>query len=191
MRLLRNIKSACEDIWKQACNHKWKTLICVLVAVAGVVVGAVLFNVFSYSWWYFNRCDYATKLFDGGFGLFFSFLFWTAIFYLLLVCCTRLPQTKYLALPILFVAGLYCGANTAAAIACWSLWGILFAILVTAVESVGYLFAVICSCCLPAYCRTFRESFCDTKQSFLILLTAFLVKVVMFFVILRILTGLI
>lgn len=185
------MKLCCEDIWQQACNHKWKTLVCLLVAVVGTAVGVVLLNVFKYTWWYFNRCEYATKLFDGGFGLFFSFLIWTTIFYFVLICCNLLPQTKYFVFLPLFVAALYCGANTAAAIECWSVWGILFAILVTSVELCGYFIAVVCCCSLPATCRTFRESFCDARLSLKVLLAAFLIKNIMFFAILRILTSII
>ena len=191
MKLFRKIKLTCEDIWQQACDHKWKTLICALVAVVGTVVGVALFKAFEYSWWYLNRCDYATKLFEGGFGLFFSFLIWSAAFYILLLCCNLVPQTKYLAMVLLFVACFYCGANTAATVTYWSVWGILFAILVTLVEIIGYMFSVLCSCCMPSACRTIRESFCDTKRSFHIIIAAFLLKTVMFFVILRLLTSVI
>lgn len=191
MRMLHLLKRGCDDVWDKLCNHKWKSIICTLTAIAGIVVGVVLFKVFSYGWWYYNRCDYAVRLFNGGFSLFFSFLLWTAVFYLCLVSCNLIPQTRFLTYVALFIACLYCGANTAATIECWSVWGILFAVLVTLFEVIGYYLACLVVCCEPSACRSFRESVCDTKQSLAILCTAFIVKIICFFVILGILTAVI
>ena len=191
MRLFRTCKLVWEDSWQKLCHNKWKTICCALVAVAGVVVGVVLTNVFRYSWWFENRCEYASKLFDGGFGLFFSFLLWTAVYFLCLAMCNVFPSTKYLSCAALFAACFYCGANTMAAILYWSVWGVLFALLVTAVEVVGYFAACLVTCCEPSCCRTLKEAFCDAKLCFWVLAAAFLVKIVSFFVILRIITAVI
>lgn len=191
MGLILILKRGCEDIWDKLCNHKWKSLICALIAIAGVVVGVALFKAFSYGWWYNNRCNYAIRLFNGGFSLFFSFLLWTMVFYLCIVCCNIIPQTRFLTYILLFVACLYCGANTAAAIVCWSVWGILYAVLITFFEVIGYYLACLAVCCEPLTCSSLRESISDTKQSFAVLCIAFVVKIICFFVILRLLTAVI
>ena len=191
MGLFRLVKRGCQDLWDKLCNHKWRSIICALVAIAGIVVGVVLLKVFRYGWWYNNRCDYALRLFEGGFSLFFFFLLWTAVFYLCVVGCSVVPQTKFLLYTLLFVACLYCGANTAAAIVCWSVWGVLYTILVTLFEVVGYYLATLVACCEPTSCRNFKESLCDTKQSLAVLAVAFFVKIICYFVILRILTAVI
>ena len=191
MGILRSLKRGCEDVWDTLCNHKWKSIICAFVSIAGIVVGVVLFKKYSYGWWYNNRCEYAFKLFDGQFYLLFIFLLWMIVFFLCIVGCSTIPQTKFLALILLFVSCLYCGANTAATIVCLSVWGILYAIFVTLFEVIGYYLAVSVAWCEPTPCRSFRESLCDNKQVFSILCIAFIVRIIGYFVILRILTAVI
>ena len=159
--------------------------------MAGIVVGVVLFNVGEYGWWYANRISYADRLFNGGFSLFFFFLLWTVIFYLCLVFCNIHPATKFLNCVILFVACLYAGANTAAAIICWSVWGVLFCILVTLEEVIAYFIVCFVAFCEPSPCRTIRETFCDLRQCLAIIAFAFVVKIIGFFVILRLITAVI
>ncbi len=191
MKVLRKIKFGAEDLWQTLCVHKWKTTVCALVAIVGVAVGGVFVKTFAYSWWYNNRCEYAYKLFEGNFGLLFSFLLWTAVFYGCLLACQLIPSIKYVSLVALAAACFYCGANTAAAIMCWSVWGILFALLVTSIEVVGYFLSCLLCCCQPAACRSVREAFCDTKPALLILIGAFAAKFIAFFIILRLLTAVI
>lgn len=191
MKLFRKLRFFAEDIWQTICCHKWLTLFCAFVAVAGAVVGGVLVKVFECTWWYGNRYEYAFKLFEGGFGLFFTFFLWTAIFYFCLLCCCVNPHLKYVSLLPMFVACFYCGANTAAAIMARSVWGILFAVLVTVAEVAGYFFAVLSLCCTSSARRTLREAYCDTKVVLGILIAAFLTKIFAFFVVLRLLTSII
>ncbi len=191
MRLFRKVRFAAEDLWQTVCDHKWLSLVCTAVAVAGVVLGVILVNVFEYSWWYENRCNYAYRLFEGGLGLFFSFLLWTSVYYVCIAFCQTLPQIKYLSCLALFVACFYCGATAAAVIVCISVWGILFALLVSVAEVAGLLLACITACGTVCCRRTFREAICDTKLSFALLAVAFAVKIIAFFVILRLLTAVI
>lgn len=191
MKLLRKMRFFWEDVWQTICNHKWLSIFCALVAIAGTVVGGVLVKVFEYSWWYNNRYEFATKLFNAGFGLCFTFFLWSAVFYFCLLVCNMHPKARFLSLLTLFLSCFYCGANTAAAIIVWSVWGILFAVLVTAIEVAGYFLAVLASCCVVPSRRTLKEAYCDTKPVFSILLVAFILKIVTFFVILRVLTAVI
>lgn len=185
------IKSNWEDICSRVRDHKWKSIFTALVCVIGIVVGAVLFNVFKYGWWFDNRVNYAEKLFQGSFALMFSFLLGTAIFYLCMLLCNMVPATRFCNYILLFVACLYCGANTAAAIYCWSVWGILFAIFATLWEVLGYYLACVTACAEPASCRKLNEAYCDFKPVLMVLIAAFVVKIIGFFIILKIITAII
>ena len=191
MSCFRYLKLTCIDIWDDICNHKWRSLLCALFAIGGVVVGVVLFNVDKFGWWYNNRIVFAEKLFNGGFSLFFLFLLWTVILYLCIIFSNIHPATKFLNCVILFACCLYCGANTAAAIACWSVWGVIFCICVTVEEVIGYYIACLVAFCEPSFCRSLRETFCDFRQCAAILTVAFIVKIVGYFVILRLITAVI
>lgn len=191
MSIFRVIKCRFEDIWEKICNNLLKVLLCVFVAVAGVVIGCVFFNVFRYDWWYLNRVNYADKLFFGGFALFISFAISALLYYLCTVASNLAPWTRSLSVIALFIACLYCGANTAAAIECWSFWGVMFAILVTLVEVIGYTLCCAISLCEVATCRTFSEAMCDLKLCSYVLLVSLLLKNLGFFVILKILTAII
>ena len=191
MGCLRLLKRTCEDTWEKLCNHKWRSILTALLCVAGIAVGVAFFSAFKYGWWFANRIEYAEKLFKGSFSLFFSFLLWGAVFFLCILFCNLVPSTRFLTYVLLFVACVYCGANTAAVIFCWTVWGVLFAIFVTLWEVIGYYLACIAACSEPACCRKFREAFCDFRQCLIILCVAFVVKIIGFFVILKIITAVI
>ena len=191
MGIFCRIKRYFEDLWAKICECKWRALASVAVAVIGVAVGVALFKAFSYSWWYFNRCAFAESLFDGGFSLFFFFLVGSLVYFLCIVVCNLIPQTRFLSWLLLFIAGFYCGANTAAAIECWSIWGVFFAILVALPEIVAYTLASFLALCEYPACRRFRESWHDFQPCLLILTVGFVVKIVTFFVILKIITAVI
>ena len=191
MGCFRYIKLTFIDIWDKICHNRWRSLLCGLSAIAGIVVGVVLFNVNEYGWWYANRIAYAEKLFYSGFSLFFIFLLSSAIFYLCLLLCNINPVTRFLNYVILFLACFYCGANTAAAIVCWSVWGVLFCILVTVWEVASYFIVCLFAICEISACRTFRETFCDLRKCLSLLVVAFTLKIIGFFVILRLITAVI
>ena len=180
-----------EELWHKICECRWKALLCAVISVAGLVVGIALFRVFRYSWWYCNRCAFAEKLFAGGFSLFFLFLLGTVLYYLCIVLCNLIPQTRFLNLMLLFVVGFYCGANTAATVECWSVWGVLYAIFVTLPEIIVYTLTSFLACCEYPARRRLKESFFDFRQCLLTLSVGFVVKFINFFVILRIITAVI
>ena len=185
------IKRYFEDLWSKICECRWRALLCVAIAVSGVAVGVALFKAFNFTWWYYNRCAFAEKLFEGGFSVFFFFLFGSLAYFLCIVLCNLIPQTRFLNYFLLFLAGFYCGANTAAAIECWSVWGVLFAILVAAPELIAYTLASFFAACEYPSCRRFKEALCDFRHCIYILVIGFLVKILMFFVILKIITAVI
>ena len=185
------IKRYFEDLWAKICECKWRALASAAIGVIGVVVGVALFKAFSYTWWYFNRLSFAETLFAGGFSLFFFFLIGSLAYFLCIVACNLIPQTRFLVWVLLFIAGFYCGANTAAAIECWSIWGVFYAILVTLPEIVAYVLACFLAICEYPTCRRFREAFCDFRQCLVVLAVGCAVRVLTFFVILKIITAII
>ena len=191
MGIFCRIKRYFEDLWAKLCERRWQALFCVAVAVLGVTVGVILFKTFSYSWWYCNRCAFAETLFAGGFSLFFYFLVGSLAYFLCIVLCNLVPQTRFLNYLLLFVAGFYCGANTAACIECWSVWGVFFAILVALPEIVAYTLASFLAACEYPACRRFKESWCDFQPCLLVLAVGLAIRIITFFVILKILTAVI
>ena len=185
------IKRYFEDLWRKICECKWKAILTAVVAIAGVAVGVALFKAFSYSWWYFNRCNFAETLFSGGFSMFFFFFAGALVYYVCIVLCNMIPHTRFVNFVILFVAGFYCGANTAATIECFAVWGVFYAILVALVELVGCALASFLACCEHSACRTFRESWCDFRPSLRVLAVCLVVKIFTFFVILKLITAVI
>lgn len=191
MKCLCLVKNFCEDIKCKICNNKLKAVLCALVALAGVILGFVLFKVFSYTWWYNNRCAYADKIFAGGFSLLFNFLLGYAAFYIVSLLCGLSSKTRILALAVLFIGCLYCGANTAAVVAFWMVWGILYAVFAVLVQVAGFCICCFIICCNPTPCSSFAEIICDTKPALIILAASFVAKFVGFFVILKIITAVI
>ena len=185
------IKRYFEDLWVKICERKWHAIACVAVAVVGIAVGVALFKAFSYSWWYFNRCAFAETLFAGGFSLFFFFLISACAYFLCIVLCNFVPQTRFLNYFLLFLAGFYCGANTVATIECWSVWGVFFAILVALPQIASFTLATFLAVCEYPACRRFRESCRDFHHCLVILAIGFVVQILTFFVILKVLTAVI
>ena len=191
MSFFCRIRRYFEDLWYKICECRWKALLSAAIAVVSVVVGVTLFKVFSFSWWYYNRCAFAETLFGGGFSLFFFFLVAALAYFLCTLLCNLIPQTQFLNFLLLFVAGFYCGANTAAAVECFSVWGVLFAVLVALPELLAYALATFLASCEYPTCRKLREAFCDFRPSLVILAVGFLAKIIGFFVILRLITAVI
>ena len=185
------LKRYFEDLWHRICECRWRALFCAAIAIVGVIVGVALFKAFSYSWWFYNRCAFAEKLFAGGFSLFFFFLIGSLAYFFCLVFCNLIPQTRFLVYVLLFVAGFYCGANTAATIECWSVWGVFYAILITVPELIAYTLATFLASCEYPSCRRFREAMRDFRQCMFILAVGFVVKIIAFFIILKIITAVI
>ena len=191
MGIFCRIKRYFEDLWAKICECKWRALACALIAAAGIALGVALFKAFAYSWWYFNRSAFAETLFTGGFSLFFFFLIGSFAYFFCIVLCNLMPQTRFLNYFLLFVAGFYCGANTAATIECWSVWGVFYTILVALPEIVTYMLATFLASCEYPTCRRFRESWRDFLPCLMILAIGFVVKILTFFVILKIITAVI
>ena len=191
MGIFCTIRRYFEDLWHRICECKWKALASSAIAVAGVAVGVAIFKALSYSWWHFNRLAFAETLFSGGFSLVLTFLLCSLLYYVCIVLCNMIPHTRFVNFVILFIAGFYCGANTAAVIECFAVWGVLYAILVALIDLVGYVLASFLAWCEQPACRTFRESWCDFRPSLRILAASLLVKIFTFFVILKLITALI
>lgn len=191
MGFLSYLKFGFCDLFDKVRISKWKFVLCVVITVVGFALGIALFNLTQYGWWYYNRCSYASKLIDAGFGVLVSMLLSVAIVYLLCVLCKMTRFTHYFVTVIDFVACLYCGATTSAIFIYSVALGVLFAVFLTVEWLLTMcLGAFVCLCDRPL-CRTFCESARDCKQLLFVLLLGLVYKIFALFVILRILTALI
>ncbi len=185
------IRYLLDDIWHKIVCNRFKAIICSIIAVAGVAVGVAFFCAFNYGWWYWNRCNFAQKIFEGGFGVLIIFLISYILIFICIALCNMLACTKYLSCFVIFISALYCGANTAALIVCSTVWGVLFAVLISLAEVL--ILAVTCflSCCEISMKRSFCESLRDFKSVAFVLTVGFIYKIFAFFVVLKILTAVI
>lgn len=189
MKFVKEIKRYFDDILDSLRTYKWRAIICAVICALGIALGIVLYNISNENWWCANRCAYAELLYLGEFKSFFSFLAAATLFVTLLTLCNMTQICKILSCLVLFVFSLYVGANSVAVIACYGVFGILCVICVLIVDIVGYFFATFC--CMLQQCGecSFRRAFCGIRQSVYIILMCFCVKIVSFFVILRIITA--
>lgn len=191
MGFLCFLKYNIEDLFCKVRVGKWKFVLCVAVTLVGFALGIVLFCVSNYGWWYYNRCNFASKIVNTSFSVLFSFAVGCGLLYLLFVLCNMTKPTHYLAYVVNLVSCIYCGATIAAVFAHSSMWGVLYVVLVVAEWLVVQCFACFVCVCEKPYCRTFCESARDLKQLAVVLLIGLVYKIVMLFVILKILTALI
>ena len=185
------IKRYFEDLWAKLCQCRWKALLCGVVAIAGIAVGIALCKVFQYSWWHYNRLAFSETLFVGGFSVFFFFLITALAYYVCIVLSNMIVETRFLVFVLLFVAGFYCGANTSACIESWSVWGVFFAVLVSLPEILACTTATFLAYCEYPACRRFKESWCEFQPCLLVLAIGLVVRIITFFVILKLLTAVI
>jgi len=185
------IKNNINDIGCKIRAYKWKFIFCVVSSLIGFALGIVLFCTSKYGWWYYNRCDFASKIVNEGFSVLISFIVSCALIYLLFVLCNMLRQTHYLSFLINLIFCLYSGATLSAIFVYSVMWGVLYALFVT----IEWLFVMCLSCfvciCEKPYCRNFCESVRDLKQLAFVLIAGVLYKIIALFVILKTLTALI
>lgn len=189
MRFFSCIGNIFYDLKCRLCACKWRAIFCGIICLLGIVLGAVLFNISQYNWWYSNRCSFAEQLVNGGFGVLLSFAISSAILFLLLTLCSMSFGTHFLVYFVLATFSFYCGANSAAIIICYGVFGIIYVLLVATIEIIG-LFVVCFLCICEKSCRrTFCEAFRDLKPCLFVILITLLAKIISFFVILRLITA--
>lgn len=186
-----SLRLCVEDVWQQLRCDKRRTLCCCVVALLGTVLGIVLYNVCNYNWWVVNRCDFVYKLVYGGFfGIFVDYLLCGAVVCSLLCCVSLWHWTQYLRYVVLFAISLYFGANCCAICACSGFLGVLYVILLLAVEQAINTLSCFLSpiaCCT----RKFKEVVCDFKIVFFLQIASILAKMFIIFALLRTITALI
>lgn len=191
MGFLSLVQYTFQDILCKLRVKKWTFVLCVLISVAGFALGIALFFVCRDTWWYYNRCDNASRLVQTGFITFLNVVLSAALTFLLLVLCNMTKVTHYLTHLVNFFVCFYVGATLAAVFVYSVLWGALYAALVV----IEWLAVVCIACficlCEKAYCRRFCESFRDLKQVCIVLVVGLIYKILAMFVILKLLTALI
>ena len=181
-----------QDLAQDFRAHKWKLVLCCVFAVAGVIVGVTLFHVSQYNWWYCNRYDYACKLLYGGFfAVLLAFLLAAVVMTALLCLFSAWRQTKFLCYLLVFLSGLYFGANIAAVFVCVGvlaiLYGVFLVVLELAVNTLCCFLAAIDDCCN----YTFKQVIYNCKGLIILQFAAVVVKILLFFVLLRPISALI
>ena len=179
------------DIFCKVRERRWTFVFCAAVTLIGFILGIVFFCISNYGWWYYNRCSYASKLPEAGFGVFMSYLFACVVLYLLYALCNMTRVTHYLTFFVNLVACIYCGATTAAVFVYSTVWGIMYVITLVLIWLTTMCFAYFCCMIEPPVCRSFTESICDSKELQFVLFVGFVCKIISMFVILKILTMLI
>lgn len=191
MNLLCFIKYHTDDLFCKVRACKWKFILCVALSVIGFALGIALFCASNYGWWYYNRCDFAAKIITTSFSVVVSFVLGCVLLYLLLILCNMSRPTRYFVYVVNVISCIYCGATTAAVFVYSVVWGILYAVLVSAEWLVTVCFACFVCVCEKPYCRRFCESARDLKQLAVVLFLGLLYKIIALFVILKLLTALI
>lgn len=191
MGFLHYIKYTFCDIMCKVRLCKWKFMLCAVVSLVGFALGIALFYISNYGWWYYNRCNFASKILEAGFTIFLSYLISCVVIYLLFVLCNMSRFTHYLAYLINLLVCLYCGATMAAVFVYSVMWGVLYLLFVTIEWLVIMCFACFVCVCEKPYCRRFCESVNDLSLLAYVLVVGFVYKIVAMFVILKLLTALI
>lgn len=181
-----------EDLLQQFRTHKTKLLLTCVFTLAGVILGVTLFCISQYNWWYCNRYDYATKLLYGGFfAVLLSFLLAATVMTVLCCLFSAWRQTKFLCYLLAFVAALYFGANLAAIFACVGFLGVLYGVFLLVLE-----LAVNALCCFWVVtdrgCNyTFKQTVLNCRPIIIVQFSAALIKLLLFFLLLRPISALI
>ena len=181
------------DIFCRVRAKRWRFVFCCIVSLVGFALGVALFCV-SYSrfgWWYYNRCNFASKLATAGFSVLISYVLTTTLVYILFVLSAMLRQTHYLCILINLVVCFYCGATLAATFVYSALWGVLYAVFVAIPWLIIMCFSCFICLCEPPVCRNFIESNRDLKPLAFVLTLGLIYKIFALFVILKVITVLI
>lgn len=181
-----------EDVTSQLTNCKRKVAVCCVVALLGMVLGIVMFSLSNYNWWYCNRYLFVEKLVYGGFfTVFLRYLLCAALLSVLLCACLLQPFAHPFCYATLFVTSVYFGANCCAIFACaGALLGALYLVVLVFEQAANMLccFLAACNCACK---RTFIEAFRDAKHAVILQFLAIIAKILIIFVLLRIITALI
>lgn len=191
MGFIHYFKNSVDDIVCNICANKWRFIFCSIVCLLGAACGIALFYAFQYGWWYFNRCDFANKLMEGGFTILLVFIGTTALSYLCIILCNILKETCRLSCVVLFVSSLYLGATAVALITMSIMWGVLYIIFIAIEDFAINCFTCFVCCNEKPICRRFPEAVCDLKQAALVMAVGLIYKIIAYFVILKILTAVI
>lgn len=180
-----------QDVSVRFRTERPKVLLCAFVAVCGIVLGIVAYNLAQYSWWGTNRCDYAYKLLYGGFfAMLLSYVLCAAVISFAL-CCSAWWNARWLCVVVAFAVSFYFGANCCAVCAYSGFLGVLYAVLLLlAEEAINLLtcFWVFSEFCC---CGNLRQAFQCVKLPIFLQIASIFVKLFIIFALLRTLTALI
>lgn len=191
MGFLHNVKNTFFDITCKARSCRRRLILCAVISLVGFGLGIALFYISNYGWWYYNRCNFASRIINMGFGLFLSYLAECVVIYVLLALCNMTRVTHCFAYVIDLLACLYGGATMAAVFVYSVMWGILYLLLIAIVWAAVVCVACFLCVCEPPICRSFCESIRDMNLALFALAVGFVYKIAALFVVIKILTALI
>ena len=182
----------CEELFARARRNGFATVLLAALAVAGVVVGVVLYRMPSALWWQCNRYAFAEKLLYGGFvAVLFGLLLPSALLCSIAVVGLFGRWFRALWYVATFLCGLYVSAAICAIAQISVVTCLLYALLWAAEEIV---------CCLVLFVWCVDEQPCGfdpksamwcAKPVLCAYFVLFLAKIVLIFVVLRTIIGLI
>ena len=190
--MLRFVSGLFDEFMYRVRRHEIRFWAVCASAVAGIVVGIVLYKLPAAYWWQNNRWNFATKLLCEGFGSVAISLLLSGI----LVCVTSLMSSlKSYLTAICFVAaflcgmyavGIVCAISTISVVSC-----VLYTLLFLSVELVGNIIFMIFVACDEACEKTFIQAICGLKTLLIAYLVVYIVKILLIFAVLRPIIGLI
>ena len=186
MGFIKYIKQSWEDFTLWTLSNKRKFAFLLLVAVASIVAGCVIFANCQHGWWYANRCKHVELLLCGNFFTTFLSLLFETLFLLILMYVSQmhkyLSAVSYL---VLVIGGIYCGAHLASLFVLIGALSVLFLIGYTSISVIILLVPCFCEHNPTEYCKSSCEIWCDGKRAFCAVLFLSVLRILLLFLFLR------
>ncbi len=186
MGLFSSIKQLWDDFRLWLVQNKLKFFVITFVAMAGFVLGIVLFANNRESWWYCNRCDYVHLLMWNGFlSVVFRLVVQTSLILAVVVLSQMHKYMRPICYVALFVGCIYSGANLACLFATIGFVAVFYLPLYTLPSVVMLLLSCLDVTCATDYVKSIGETIRDCKKQLIAICFASLTRILLLFLILR------
>ncbi len=193
MRLVPQLNSLLCEIAEAVTNHKKKLILCAALFAAGIIVGCVIYGGVMGSWWYYNRYDYVIIVIDRGgfFTVFFRFLLNAVLLAALITVLCFGNFLRFLKYALIFFCGMYLGMYIRIALSVFALRGVFYIVFLFLIEQALNVFGLFLSMCEEISCPSFSDTLSASRCSYAVLTAGIVLKTLIVFVLLRLLTALI